>query len=259
MIILCYVDDCLIFCPQKQKIDNLIASLQTEFTLINEGDVASYLRAEISTTKDGHLLLKQPFLIEHIIQALNLTNQHQHDTPAIDLLHHDSDGQACKQDWSFPSHIGMLNYLAGQSHPDILFAVHQCARFSKDPKLSHEIAAKQIVRYLKRTKEAGLVLKPALSQGLKCYVDADFAGSWNKDNGEDASSVYSHTGFVIMFANCPILWISKLQTKVALSTTEAKYIALSQAMCDVILLITLIQEISGSLFFELPKPEVQIK
>ena len=67
------------------------------------------------------------------------------------------------------------------------------------------------------------------------------------------------TGFVIMFANYPILWVSKLQTEVALSTTEAEYIALSQAMCDVILLITLIQEISGSLFFELPKPEVQIK
>ena len=75
----------------------MIASLQMEFTLVDEGDVASYLRAEISTTKDGHLLLKQPFLIKCIIQALNLTDQHQHDTPTINLLHCVSNGQACKQ------------------------------------------------------------------------------------------------------------------------------------------------------------------
>ena len=84
-----------------------------EFTLVDEGDVASYLRAEILTTKDGHLLLKQPFLIKCIIQALNLTDQHQHDTPTIDLLHCDSDSEVCKQDWSFTSLIKMLNYLAG--------------------------------------------------------------------------------------------------------------------------------------------------
>jgi len=65
-----------------------------------------------------------------------------------------------------------------------------------------------------------------------------------------ASSMYSCTCFVVKFANFPILWVSKLQTEVALSTTE---------VCDAIWLMTLIQEISGSLYFELLKPEVQIK
>jgi hypothetical protein len=43
----------------------------------------------------------------------------------------------------------------------------------------------------------------------------------------------SHTGYVIMYANCPIFWASKLQTEIALSTAEAEYIALSQALREV--------------------------
>lgn len=40
---------------------------------------------------------------------------------------------------------------------------------------------------------------------------------------EETSSVYSCTGYVIMFAGCPVIWVSKLQTEVALSMTEVKY------------------------------------
>ena len=112
---------------------------------------------------------------------------------------------------------------------------------------------------MKRTKDEGLILKPDMKKGIQCYVDADFAGSWNSANSEDASSVYSRTGYVIMFANCPIMWVSKLQTEVALSTTEAEYIALSQAMRDVIPFMHLVEELGGSLSFGMDKPEVQLK
>ena len=50
------------------------------------------------------------------------------------------------------------------------------------------------------------------------------------DDTDDADNVMSRTGFVIMYANCPIYWVSKLQTEIALSTAEAEYIALSQAL-----------------------------
>ncbi len=54
----------------------------------------------------------------------------------------------------------------------------------------------------------------------------------------------SRTGFVILFANCPVLWVSKLQTEVALSTTEAECIALSQAMRDLIPMRALLTELT---------------
>jgi hypothetical protein len=56
--------------------------------------------------------------------------------------------------------------------------------------------------------------------------------------------VKSRTGFVILFANCPVLWVSKLQTEVALSTTEAECIALSQAMRDLIPMRALLTELT---------------
>ncbi|KAL7517056.1 hypothetical protein ACHAWF_000103 [Thalassiosira exigua] len=54
----------------------------------------------------------------------------------------------------------------------------------------------------------------------------------------------SRTGFIIMFANCPIFWVSKLQTEIALSTAEAEYIALSQALREVIPLMMLMKDLA---------------
>ena len=109
--------------------------------------------------------------------------------------------------------------------------------------MSHEKAAKRVVRYLKGTLDEGIIMKPDRSQGLTCYVDADFAGNWTPDQALDPRACLSRTGFVIFYANCPIIWHSKLQTTISLSTTEAEYVALSTAMRDVIYFINLIQEI----------------
>ena len=82
-----------------------------------------------------------------------------------------------------------------------------------------------------------------MSRGLECFVDADFAGGWKDSEKDTPKSVFSRTGFVIMFAGCPITWSSKLQTEIALSTTESEYIALSSAMREVIPFLNLMQEI----------------
>ena len=75
--------------------------------------------------------------------------------------------------------VGMLNYISNCTRPDILFATHQCARFSNDPKKSHETAIKRIGKYLKKTHDKGIIFKVDRQLGLECYVDADFAGGWN--------------------------------------------------------------------------------
>jgi len=75
----------------------------------------------------------------------------------------------------------------------------------------------------------GLILKPDFALSIQCFVDADFAGAWDKEDCTDPSSVYSCTGYIIMYTGCPILWVSRLQMEVVLSTTEAEYIALSQS------------------------------
>ena len=110
--------------------------------------------------------------------------------------------------------------------------------------LSHEKSIMRIGRYLLDTRKRGIIYKPDKSKGLECYVDADFAGGWSQVDADNADNILSQTGYIIMYANCPILWVSRLQTEIALSTAEAEYIALSQSLRDVISLITLLKEIN---------------
>ena len=105
------------------------------------------------------------------------------------LLTKDENREQHKFEWSYHSLVGMLNYLC-ITQPEILFAIHQCARFSIEPKLCHEIAVKRIVRYLKHTENERLILMPDLAAGIKCYVDDVFAAAWNTEDFADPSSVY---------------------------------------------------------------------
>ncbi len=85
---------------------------------------------------------------------------------------------------NYASVVEMLLYL-GHTHPDILFATHQCARYNHSPKQSHEDALKRIGRYLKGTLTKGLILNPSMTINIDCYPDADFAGLWTRDDKQD--------------------------------------------------------------------------
>ena len=116
----------------------------------------------------------------------------------------------------------MLLYLAGNTRPDIAFAVHQCAPFSHCPMKGHEDSVKHIVRYLIGTKEKGLIFAPHEDIVLEAYADADFAGLWNVEDPQDPTCVKSRTGYVIQLGGSLVVWKSKLQTLVAVSTMEAE-------------------------------------
>ena len=175
------------------------------------------------------------------------------------LLNKDTDGPSWKAHWKYCGLIGMLGYLQGTSCPDISMPTHQCARFNNDPKLSHERAVKKIVRYLLDSRDKGIIFKPDLSKGLECFVDADFAGGWKDGDHSAPESVLSRTGYVIMYAGCPITWGSRMQTDIALSTTESEYIALSTALSEVIPVIQLMKEIASMFGLLTHKPVFKCK
>ena len=126
--------------------------------------------------------------------------------------------------------------------PKITYAIHQCARFCAAPKKSHGEAVKQIGRYLLGTSNKGLILSPT-AVSFECWADASHAGEWTRMNADiNATTAKSRSGYVILYAGCPIIWASKLQTEIALSSTEAEYIALSQALREVIAITNLMKE-----------------
>ena len=193
-------------------------------------------------------------MIGQILELVGLSNEGSkakvHDTPAAHhkLLDNNPNGKPRKQKWHYRGLIGCLSYLMAMVRPDIAMAVQQCARFSNNPSQEHEEAVKQICRYLLKTKDQGLVMKPDKSRGLECFVDADWAGAWQDRSSYDPSSAHSRTCYVIMFAGCPITWTSKRQTLIALSTTKAEYIALSSALREVISIKNLMDELWGQGF-----------
>ena len=79
---------------------------------------------------------------------------------------------------------------------------------------------------------------------LDCYADADFADLFSTSNPDDPKSVKSRSGYVITLGQIPVSWGSKLQSETALSTMEAEYISLSQALRVLLPLRIALDEVS---------------
>ena len=107
---------------------------------------------------------------------------------------------------------------------------------SHAPRHSHAVAVKRIAHYLKGVLDAeqGLQFNVSENFNLDLYVDADFAGLWTYEDEQDPVCVKSRTGYVITLGDFPIHFSSKLQTEVATSTLESEYIALAQAIQELV-------------------------
>ena len=179
MICLVYVDDCLFFAPDDTNFDDMLSKLRKSgLTLQRESDVAGFLGVQLNVDKDhGKVELTQTGLIDRIITAMGLDDASPNKTPAeYGALPKDQDGEGCNANFNYASIVGMMLYLQGHSRPEISFAVSQCARYTFNPRLSHEVALKRIGRYLKGTRTRGLILSPSSDLTIDCYVDSDFAG-----------------------------------------------------------------------------------
>jgi hypothetical protein len=242
IILIIYVDDACIIGPDKTEVENTIASLKRDFALTDEGEVENFLGIKIKELPGGKKLLIQPKLVDRFIELVGIKKESKtHDTPADRVLQADKDHREKEEPWNYRSAVGILTFIQASTRPDLTFPTHQAAKFSVDPRVTHEKAIKRIARYLLKTKDKGLIIDPK-NEDFEVYVDADFAGAWTKENSSESENSRSRTGYVIMYGGCPVLWVSKLQTLVALSTTEAEYIALSTAMRDVRPMMTLLQE-----------------
>ena len=248
-ICLTYVDDILIFAKSQDVIDKLVSDLrEVGASLTVEDNVAGFLGVDISRQDNGDITMTQTGLIERIVEALGLTHGNVKETPAAQgTLPKNEDGPPCNGTFNYASVIGMLLYLSGHTRPDIAFAVSQCARYSFCPRHSHEEALKRIGRYLKGTRDKGIIMKKSKSLKLDLYVDADFAGQWSYENDMDPTSVKSRSGWLVTIGGSPIAWVSRLQSEISLSTMEAEYVALSSSMKDLLPLKRIVKAVAVGL------------
>lgn len=112
------------------------------------------------------------------------------------------------------------------TRPDLMHGVCLISRYMANPRLSHWLAAKRILRYLRGTVELGILYRRDESSRLRlmAFTDSDYAG--------DVDDRRSTSGFVFLMASGAVSWASKKQPVVALSTTKAEYIAASLCSCQ---------------------------
>jgi Reverse transcriptase (RNA-dependent DNA polymerase) len=182
-LIVIYTDDTIVTGPDTKQIDATIKDVAAKFEITSKEMVKDFLGVKIDRDfKNATITMTQPQLIKSIISDLGLqenSNVRHTPAPSSKLLHAYKDSQPHSDSWHYWSVVGKLNYLEKSTRPDIAYAVHQCARFSENPKVEHTIALKMIGRYLMHTAEKGIICHPN-KESLNCYCDADFSGNWER-------------------------------------------------------------------------------
>jgi len=112
------------------------------------------------------------------------------------------------------------------TQPNITFAVTQLVCHTANPSQDHLNRVYYICCYLVGTQNYALVYKDNSKLGVYACTDSDWAS-----NPDDRKS---QTGYYIMIAGGVFSWVSKTQRTVALSFTEAEYMALSDYSCQYI-------------------------
>jgi hypothetical protein len=245
-----HTDDSVLAGPDKAKTNQIIKEMQkVKLNVTVEGDLEDFLGINVDRRKDGTMNLTQPHLIDQILKDLRLEDENvtAKDTPASSskTLRRHTDSEPFDGSFNYRSVIGKLNYLEKGSRSDISYIVHQCARFSTDPKTEHAQALRWLGRHLKATQHHGTILQPAKGKDMEVYVNADFSGNWHAEESWDRDTARSRHGFIVMCAGCPMPWKSQLQTEIALSSTESKHTGLSCALRDVTPMMELLKEMKA--------------
>jgi len=179
VICLVYVDDTLFFSPNLSDIDRVLKKLKgLKIELNIEDDVAGFLGVLIKKLDEGSIELTHTGLIKRVLEAMGIEGANPKLTPAeTEALPSDKTGSLTEPPFNYAS-----VYLQGYTRPVFSFSVSQCGRYIHRHANMHITALKRIGRYLLKTSEKGIILKPSSELTVDCYVDADFAGLWNRED-----------------------------------------------------------------------------
>lgn len=262
IIYVLYTDDSIIAGPCEKEIRSVIQQIKdANLDITEEGDIQDFIGVNITRKANDVIEFKQPVLIEKIIKTVfgEAKNVNTKPIPAASskILYKHSKSEKFDGGFGYRAVIGMLNFLERATRCDISYITHQCARFASDPKDEHGQAIRWLVRYLIGTKDKGMTFVAQPDLGLEVFVDADFAGNWDKDDSLDSDTARSRHGYIIRYNGCPITWKSQLQTEIALSTTEAEYAGLSYALREAIPIMELLKEMKA-LGYPVTKAEADV-
>lgn len=219
IIIALYVDDIILFstCNLQEKL-SIKQKLMKEFQITDLGPAQQILGMKLCKDNDK-ITLDQSSYIQRVLQKYKMEDCKPSPTPMESGLKLPR-GHQKDDNLDYRGLVGCLMYIAVCSRPDIAHAVSYLSQFNESFSEIHWKAAKRVLRYLKGTINNCLVFQKG-GLDVTAYADAD----WANDDGDRRS----YTGYVFTIGKSIVSWESRKQKTVALSSTEAEYISLTEA------------------------------
>ena len=244
-IITVWVDDLLLFSSSDELMIKTKNYIKSVWEVTDIGEPNKIVGIEI-TINENSISISQQKYVENILRQEHMIDANPVGTPLDPNIQigPNPDGNQGNRSNSYARLLGELQWVANVTRPDITYAINKLATYTANPSLQHVGALKRVLRYLAGTKNLGITYsrnpymetvdmssKSTLFHG---YADAAYA------NTDDLKSTL---GYVFLSSGGAITWRSKKQTTRALSSTEAEYIALSEAGREICWLRALYHEL----------------
>jgi Reverse transcriptase (RNA-dependent DNA polymerase) len=222
-----YVDDLLIIGEDDSDVAYIKERLAAKFDMTDLGVAERYTGMEIQYNDDGSIKIHQGDYLRALLKKHGMEDCNPLATPldpAIKLTKTNPDVDTLVDAKEYASIVGGIMYAACVTRPDIMCAVSQLSAYNANPCSRHLMAAKRVLRYLSGTLDLGITYRPPPTEP-EVFSDANWAG--------DEDTRRSTTGCIVMLNGGGIIWMSRRQVTVALSTMESEYMALAEAAKEI--------------------------
>lgn len=260
VILALYVDNSIIISNDLLFLNNTKKLLASGFEMTDEGPIEhgdGCLGMVVERNKaNKSISISQTKYITKILNRFNMFDCKPVSTPLetglkltndMSPIEHDDIEKMKEVPYSIA--VGCLMHVMTITRPDIAYAVGQVARFMSNPGQAHWSAVKRIMRYLKGTLNFKIIYQPKKDSvqylhQVQAWSDSDWAS--------DEDSRKSTSGYVFTLAGGAISWQSRRQSTIALSSTEAEYIASASAAKEAMWIRQLMTDIGYHQWKELP-------
>lgn len=235
--VLIYIDDILLVSDNEKEIQNFEEMLKKEFEITLLGNVSNFLGLQIERDDNGIFKLHQTKYINKVIESF-LTEDAKPSKIPLDPGYYKlcANSKPLLNNEQYRKAIGSLLYIAVNTRPDIAASVSILSRKVSCPTELDWLEVKRVLRYLIGTKSYKLALgKNTGTHRLIGYADADWA--------QDQTDRKSNTGYLFQLYGGTITWASRKQTCIALSSTEAEYVSLTEACQEAKWIHSLLQDL----------------
>ena len=249
-----YVDDIPIASNSTSHMKKAINQLKEKFPVKDLGLLEYFLGINVTRNRvEGTLILSQSKLIEDILLKYEMADCKPIHTPMTfpcKLSMNDCPSTPTEEEFMatlpYRQILGSIRYLVSCTRPDLSFCAGFLSRFIHNPGVAHWQALKRVLTYLHYKKDMGITYHNFQIQNSSHrhgYLQAPLCGWSDPDWGGDIDTSPSTSGMVFLFAGGAISWRSKRQDSVALSRTEAEYIAAAFTSKDGLWIKTICEEL----------------